>query len=151
MDRRTTRAFASGLLLSSLLLMGYQHFYGNNDHNSVKKGYKSVKISELTKLQKDADTWKQKYNQLKKEPAKQVLPKENLKQTITKYHLSMTSGMTPDMIGSRLKTGGIIKDDKKFVQYLIDHHYHSKIQIGEYELNNNMSFAEIAKTITKGR
>ncbi|KQL53537.1 hypothetical protein AN964_08530 [Heyndrickxia shackletonii] len=151
MDRRTTRAFASGLLFTSLLLMGYQHFYSGKDSNSIKEGYKSVKISELNSLQSEVTTWKQKYNQLKKEEAKEVQSKENPKQTIVKYHLSITSGMTPEKIGTRLKTGGIVKDGKKFVQYLIDHHYHSKIQIGEYELNNNMSFAEIAKSITKGR
>ncbi|MGV3464836.1 MAG: endolytic transglycosylase MltG [Heyndrickxia sp.] len=151
MDRRTTRAFASGLLLSSLLLMGYEHFYGNTESNSVKKGYKSVKISDLNRLQKDVDTWKSKYQQLEKEKATSVKTKENPKQILDKYHLSITSGMTPDKIGTRLKTGGIIKDSKKFVQYLIDHNYHSKIQVGEYELNNTMSFAEIAKTITKGK
>jgi len=151
MDRRTTRAFAFGLLLSSLILMGYQQFYGNKELNSVKEGYKSVKISDLNRLQHDADTWKDKYNQLEKEKAASVSTKENPKQILDKYHLSIISGMTPDEIGKRLKTGGIIKDNKKFVQYLIDHNYHSKIQVGEYELNSTMSFTEIAKTITKGK
>jgi len=149
MDRGTTRAFASGLLLSSLLLVGYQHFYSSKDSNSIKEGYKSVKISELNSLQSEADTWKQKYNKLKRENVKSEQTKENSTKTIVKYHLSITRGMKPDVIGTRLKTGGVIKDNKKFVNYLIDQHYQNNIQIGEYELNNNMSFAEIAKTITK--
>ncbi|PKR85077.1 endolytic transglycosylase MltG [Heyndrickxia camelliae] len=147
MDRRTTRAFASGLLLSSLLVMGYQYCYGSKESASVKEGYKSVKISDLNKLKNDVDTWKNKYNHLEKEKA--VKTQNNPQQIIDKYHLSITSGMTPDEIGTRLKTGGVIKDSKKFVQYLINHKYHSKIQVGEYELNNTMSFAQIAKTITK--
>ncbi|MBS4173542.1 endolytic transglycosylase MltG [Bacillus sp. FJAT-49736] len=151
MDKRTTRAFASGLLLSALLLMGYNHFYGVNEPTNIKKGYTSIKTSQLQRLEKDAEAWKKKYDESQKENNHPVQKSQPVKETIIKYHLSITSGMTPEKIGSRLKTGGIIKDKKKFVQYLIDHRYHNKIQIGEYELTNKMSFAEIAKTITKGK
>jgi hypothetical protein len=151
MDKRTTRAFAAGLLLSSILLMCYQYFYIDKNTDKTQNGYRTVKISELNKLKSDAEQWKNKYNKLQNENSVTKQKKEIPEQSLIKYHLSITSGMTPDKIGKRIKTGEIIKDDKKFVKYLIDHNFHNKIQIGEYELTSKMSFNEIAKVITKGK
>lgn len=153
LNKQVTRAFASGLLLSAIFLFGFQIF--SDPKTTVKEGYIEVKKSQYDDLKKASEIWKQQYNELKAKQQSNTntttnnsTPKE---ETVTKYHLKITEGMTPDEVASQLKSAGIIKDDNKFTRFLIDKKYHEKVQIGEYDLTSKMDFTQIAKIITKNR
>lgn len=161
MNKQTTRAFALGLLLSAILILVFKPF-DNVHKETVKEGYELIKKTDLKQLQQEKTQWEEKYHSViaqkdekatKQEDAKKTSPnkKENQTESVIKYRLSIKSGMTPYEIGERLKSAKIIKDDEKFVQYLIKNKYHEKIQLGAFNLTNKMDFKKIAVIITKGK
>ncbi|NEY20030.1 endolytic transglycosylase MltG [Bacillus ginsengihumi] len=147
MNKQTTRAFAFGLLIAALLILACQPLFSTNTSH-VKKGYLVIKKSEYDQLQKQNQQLAAKNKQLLSQTSKKASETKKHKE-IVRYHLSVTKGMTTMDISKRLKTGEIIKDEKQFSQYLIAHDYQKQLQIGEYDLTNQMSFEQIAKMITK--
>jgi hypothetical protein len=141
MDKQTIRAFATGLFLASILLFGYQLVKA--DPGNTKS---SENTSEITDLKKSVQFWHDKYGKLLHQKTA-----VNSSNELNRYHLTISSGMTPGIISERLKTGNIIPDAKALEQYLIDHNDESKIQLGEYDLTNQMSVPQIADAITKNK
>jgi cell division protein YceG involved in septum cleavage len=141
MDKQTIRAFATGLFLASILLFGYQ-LVKADPANSKNSGT----ISQIMGLKKSVQYWHDKYAKLLQQKTAVTSSKE-----LNRYHLTISSGMNPGIIAERLKTGKIIPDAKALEQYLIDHNDESKIQLGEYDLTNQMSVPQIANAITKNK
>ena len=59
--------------------------------------------------------------------------------------------MLPNEVAEVLKENGIIKDALEFSTFLDKKKYSPFIQLGEFELNSDMTHEEIAKVITKNR
>lgn len=98
------------------------------------------------------------YQELKDtyEPFNKTNPDEKQKANTDKeagkpqhFLLMIEPGMTSSDVSERLLKGKIIDDQNAFNQYLIDYGYSTSIQVGEYTLTPDMTFEEIAKTITK--
>ncbi|QQZ10856.1 endolytic transglycosylase MltG [Heyndrickxia vini] len=161
MSKQTTRAFALGLLLSAILILVFKPFDTVHKVSTVKEGYEQIKKTDLKQLQQEKAQWEEKYHTLAAQKNDQTTNKEKTQTTaktgstqnneMIKYRLTIKSGMTPYEIGENLKAAKIIKDDDKFVQFLIKHKYHEKIQLGKFNLNNKMNFEKIAVVITKGK
>ena len=66
-----------------------------------------------------------------------------------KKKLTISSGDWAKKVADNLEDEGIISDSSKFVDYMKENDYASKIRPGEYEFSIDDDFSDIAKTITK--
>ncbi|WP_112181317.1 MULTISPECIES: endolytic transglycosylase MltG [Paraliobacillus] len=79
----------------------------------------------------------------------EVTENETEEETVTDtYTLTIESGMTIAEVSNYLVAANIIDSQEAFINYLTDNDYGTSIQIGEFELNSEMSNEEIANTIT---
>jgi|SRR5699024_4798601 len=69
-------------------------------------------------------------------------------QESTTYSLTINEGMASSEISSVLEDNNIIDDAEKFNRFLETEGYELKVQIGTYEVSNNMDYEEIAHIIT---
>ncbi|MBT2687125.1 endolytic transglycosylase MltG [Bacillus sp. ISL-47] len=155
MNKRNTRAFAFGVLIS-VLIMGFAYFFNKDDlpenakldESAAKaflkrEGYIVLTDEEHANLQKSLqdpkETTAHEADQTQKEPS----------ESPTAYQLEIASGMTPGEIAEQLEKENIVEDAAEFGDYLEEYGYSKKIQLGTFELTNQMSFKDIAKTITK--
>ena len=64
------------------------------------------------------------------------------------YVLTVTSKTNSWDVAKKLRNAGIIDDAEEFNDYLCDNGYASNIQNGKFTITSNMSYKEIAETIT---
>ncbi|WP_067730429.1 MltG/YceG/YrrL family protein [Oceanobacillus damuensis] len=64
------------------------------------------------------------------------------------YTLTINPGMASSDISSLLAENNIIENASEFNNYLDEHDYSLKVQIGTYELTSDMSFYQIAEKIS---
>lgn len=156
MNKRTAQAFALGLLFSAISLWIGSGVIADKEpppkvtvSNAKQlletKGYTVMSSEELSKLTPKKD---EKIAE-KKEVAEKA-ETEEVKQE-KKTTLVIAGGMSPGDVALMLKSQGIIDDESKFERYLIQQGFHTKVQIGTYELTNSMDYYQIAKVITKNR
>lgn len=161
MNKRSTRAFALGILVS-VSLIGVVYFSINEKTAEINtKEAKAVLANDgYIVLTKD------KYNQMEKtiteatEQAKKTNPPQQKaktevsveneeKEINTALKLKILRGLVPRDIALMLEKEKIIDDADQFELYLEDNGLSKKIQLGTYELKSGMSYEEIAKIITK--
>jgi outer membrane biosynthesis protein TonB len=70
---------------------------------------------------------------------------EDTPQTVT---IQIESGMASSQISRMLENEGLIEDAEAFNQYLQEHDYSLRVQLGEHELVTGMSHYEIAEELT---
>lgn len=64
------------------------------------------------------------------------------------YQLEVTEGMLPGDVSELLEDNDIINNASELNDYLEDHGISTRIQLGSFELNNEMSISEIATVLT---
>ncbi|MGM9929696.1 MAG: endolytic transglycosylase MltG [Bacillus sp. (in: firmicutes)] len=148
MNRGSLRGFAAGLLLATGSLAGAYYIEDSRQEQtltletlqkeSAKLGYKLVK-------QKDTET----NATNSKSIVEEITLAEQEPKTPTSYTLTISPGMSSEDISSMLQQNGIINDQTAFMNYLESNRMSTTIQIGQYVLTQEMSFEQIAKTITK--
>lgn len=122
------------------------------------KGYELIESSKLDSLRDELSTSKEQLAQIQldlesmsdNEPDKESNKEEASKESteLTKKVINIRSGMTSIDVSILLEQTGIVKNQKEFDEYLVDNKLNDRIQIGKYELNSKMTFAEIAELIT---
>ena len=65
------------------------------------------------------------------------------------FVLTIESGMTISQVADYLIVASIIDNRDEFASYLAEHNYGTNIQIGQFELNRDMTLAEIAEIIAR--
>jgi len=65
------------------------------------------------------------------------------------YSLTIEEGMASSEISAKLEDNNIIDDANKFNRFLETEGYELKVQIGTFDVSDDMDFEEIANTITK--
>ncbi|WP_017755790.1 MltG/YceG/YrrL family protein [Calidifontibacillus oryziterrae] len=65
------------------------------------------------------------------------------------YKLEVVRGMNSIQIAKQLEKAGIVKSSEEFEQFLLNKKWNRSIQIGTYDLSNEMSYEEIGRIITK--
>lgn len=119
-----------------------------NDENKDKKDEKNK--DEDTNKKKDSD--KKDNDSDKKDNDKKDEDKDEDKKDEKEKSKSVTievkEGFVSEDIGKVLKEQGIIKDVDKFAKYMEDNGYSSKIQIGKFKVNSDMSSKELAEKLT---
>ncbi|MGD6853623.1 endolytic transglycosylase MltG [Bacillus infantis] len=173
MNRLTLRAFSLGMLITACLI-GAFYFFSKDDYinlSDAKAAKASVKENGYILLsEKEYDELKgrtaeetessQAEDKPAKEGDKKADPEEKPKQDeqenkaepkVITYKITISSGMDTGEIASQLAAAKIITNESAFKQYLISSGMHTKIQLGTFELNNEMTSQQIATVITKGR
>ncbi|MGM0844242.1 MAG: hypothetical protein ACQEUT_04625 [Bacillota bacterium] len=152
MNKQNTKAFAAGLLLSSIVLIIFS-FYNQDETNSIKtleeQGYTILTeeeeknaAEELASLQEQVET----LNKSRESGEQHLVTSEDTRSEIT---LTVSSGMTPMEIGRKLEDEGIIKNSSDLNSYLVKSGLADKIQIGDYQLHSEMTLEEISTILTK--
>ena len=85
--------------------------------------------------------------QTTKEPATEEETTKNNKPAKS-YVLTVTSRTISRDVARKLESAGIIDDSEEFNDYLCDNGYASNIQNGKFTITSDMSYKEIAETIT---
>lgn len=160
MNKRTTRAFAFGIIFAVLAMTVFTYTKGmlKEKKISLQEAKSTVEAKGYTILSKEE--YQKLTNQVKsvKKPSTQNTPaskkpsqNNSAKQETTKiaYILNISEGMSPEVIASLLEKDHIIKDKNSFIKYLNTHKLSTKVQVGTYKLTNEMNEEEIAKIITK--
>ena len=158
MNKRTAQAFALGLIFAAIFLWAGSSVIAEKEPEKKvavsdakkileEKGYKVFSNDEFAKLnEKKAEV-------VKEEKPKEEAPAEKAEEVKEekKFTLIIASGMSPGDVATMLESQGIIDDETKFERFLIDKGYHTKVQIGKYELKSGLDYHQIAKIITKNR
>lgn len=63
--------------------------------------------------------------------------------------LTISPGMYSESVSAELVRLGIITNQKEFNSYLVNNGYAERIQTGDFKIKADMSYDEIARTITK--
>ncbi|MBM7604700.1 hypothetical protein JOC75_002703 [Metabacillus crassostreae] len=82
----------------------------------------------------------------KEEAPKEEAPKE---EEVVSYNVTIKDGMTTSEVSDALELNGIIESSKEFDQFLISKNYHTKVQLGTFEVKKGMTFAQLADVITR--
>jgi len=159
MNKRTAQAFALGLIFAAIFLWAGSSVIAEKEPKKKvvtvsdatkileEKGYKVLSSAEFAEL-----------NEKKAEVVKEEKPKEEATEEKVEevkeekpFTLIIAGGMSPGDVATMLESQGIIDDEAKFERFLIDKGYHTKVQIGKYELKSGLDYHQIAKIITKNR
>ncbi|MDF1510556.1 hypothetical protein PZE06_20700 [Robertmurraya sp. DFI.2.37] len=148
MNKHTLRAFALGIIFAVVVL----HFTVLEREpeipiNSAKERMTEAGFVVLTKEELNDLEKKQMEPPAEEVKTDQETPSEELKQITLEIKLNMSTKKIADMLAD----GQIIENATEFEQYLIEHGYHTKVQIGSFELNSEMTYEEISKIITKNK
>lgn len=97
---------------------------------------------------------KDEYTQLQSKQAERTDGKNKRKkapkQSVITYKLVVTTGMTTGEIASLLNENGIIRNQQDFINFMATNGYSKSIQLGTFQLTNQMNFAEIADLLISG-
>ncbi|MED4530718.1 hypothetical protein [Metabacillus fastidiosus] len=160
------QAFAAGMIVATSV-MGASYFLENNQKSAEqsvqkevtdaqvknylsKKGQLAISNEEYDDLknQKEKLLIEQKNNQANKTEQNKEQPKEQEKK---KYTLMIRKGMSTSDVSNLLQANGIIASSKDFNQFLIKGNYHTKVQLGDFEVVQGMNFQQITAVITKNK
>ncbi|MFC0522604.1 endolytic transglycosylase MltG [Pontibacillus salicampi] len=154
--KHTIRAFAFGLCTATALLAFtyYETQEGSASSTPTEEDARQVLKQEGYHILSTKD-----YKELE-EAAKQAQKKQDDNQETNSeksesgnkknifYSLTIDKGISSSEISKKLMETNIIEDEEAFNQYLQMNDYSRFIQVGTYEVHNNMSYKQIAKTIT---
>ena len=164
MSKNGLRGFASGILFATSIIAGNYYFFDEKRHTAKEiEQSENEKIPFEELLQNHLETNRlvvissEEYEQLKslQEKGKKELEQVTSNQLsktenqVHRYTLVVNEGMNGVEIAEKLKEANIIENEEEFVKYLMNQKLGYSLRVGTYELNNQMSFADIGKVITK--
>ncbi|MFB6465808.1 aminodeoxychorismate lyase [Cytobacillus sp. Hz8] len=156
MNKQSLRAFSFGIFFTVCIIASYYYlFHHENKTLSAsdaisflkEKNYVILTKEKYDDLVKNQSSTKPKSENAQKNSTKQKTA-TNKKKEIT-YQLVITSGMSSEEIATILENQGIIEDKAKLTNYMSEHDYSTKIQLGKFPLTDQMSLEQIAKIISK--
>ncbi|HLR01319.1 MAG TPA: hypothetical protein VK111_01080 [Virgibacillus sp.] len=177
--KQYVRTFSIGLFIASLLLLITFLFSNSSLNNRANlsddemvehlkdSGYRVVTESEYISLsvqqdknkekstsnkEKDADKEDKKDSDDKKASDKNEEKDKKDKKDKEKpksYTIEIASGMAISEVTNQLENDGLIKDARKYDQYLKKHDYEKYIQLGKHKVTDDMSEQEIAEELIK--
>ncbi|MGM8365138.1 hypothetical protein ACLIBG_06575 [Virgibacillus sp. W0181] len=172
--RQPIRAFSIGLLTASVILLVVFLFFKDNSvteqqytmdelKNKVEeKGYRIVSeeeyitlsLMEEEELENDNNSEKtETKSDNKADKTNKTEEGENKEESVSEesksYTLKVEPNMMPHIVSDLLEKNKIIENASELDQYLEEHDISNLIQIGDHQLNSDMTIAEIAEEITK--
>ncbi|TXC92411.1 endolytic transglycosylase MltG [Metabacillus litoralis] len=171
MSKTGFRTFAAGMILSTSVLGGT--YLLSDKEQAAAKVEKEVTEADIktyltnnNKMAIDTDEYEEflasknaadqkeetkvaeqpKTEEAPKEEAKKV---EEKKEEVVSYKVAIKDGMTTSEVSDALELNGIIESSKEFDKFLISNDYHTKVQLGTFEVKKGMTFAQLADVITR--
>lgn len=162
------RGFGAGLIVAAGIL-ALVHYQGSGDQqNEVNaEGSETITYEEVQNFLKneglvavektEIEQLRSDNNQQAKEDkptddsndqsddSKEEKPKE---EQVVKTTVVISKGTSTGQVTDYLENQKIIKSSDELLNYLRSNNLENKVRFGNYEVNSNMSIAEIAKTIT---
>lgn len=131
----------------------------NSQTETTKEETTTSKVEETTTSKVEESTIKEettKEETTKEQTTQESTTKEpQTEETTTKnnadvktYVLTVTSRTSSKQVAMALESAGIISNYKEFDDYLCDNGYASNIQNGKFTITSDMSYKQIAETIT---
>lgn len=169
MSKLGFQAFAAGMIVATSVLGGT---YLLSDHQSATADSEQKEVTEkqvnqflksngqvsitseeyeeLLALKKAEVVQEDSQNQQQTETAKETgQPKEAEEKTEDVIMVTIKEGMTTSEVSDLLEQNGVIDSSFDFDQYLIRNNYHTKVQLGTFEIQKSMKFQDLAEAITK--
>lgn len=174
MSKKGFQAFAAGMIVATSVLGGTYLLSGNQQaeadteqelsENEVEKFLTSnqqtaISIDEYEELlaAKNAEvtekatekTPKQETTTDKPQTTETTEKTEEKKEEVVKYKVTIKAGMTTSEVSDLLEQNGIVSDSFEFDQYLIKNNYHTKVQLGTFEVQKGMTYNQLAEALTR--
>ena len=172
--KHTVRSFSVGLLAAGLIMLVVYLFLdestkAEHDYNTdeviahmEQEGYRIITEEEYISMSV-AKTQQDKQEENKEEPSEEeessIIEEEDTsneveEETVEEENtpaiktITIESGMATSQISSMLADQNLIDDAGAFNSYLQEHEYSLRVQMGDHELREGMSFYEIAEAMT---
>lgn len=156
--KNNLRMIALGLLISAVVLFVFNQFF-SVDSNAAKESKKTTTVNKNS--EENSATWKAKYEKLlakqeleknnqdeaKRLEAQKKADEEKKKKEVKNYKLVIAKGDPSSKASEDLEKNGIVKSASDFEKFLKQNDYEKYIRDGSYDLNNKMSYEEIAKKL----
>ncbi len=167
MSKSFLRGLSIGIILVTTIFTLYLNPYKEEIQDNEQQELSQQAVSaylmnkELTAITTDE------YNQLKQKEKDYIKLETELEQSLAQqipttestkkpeetasysYTLEIRQGMNSPDVSGKLEESNIIESAEQLEEYLRSMDWESSVQIGTFEVNNNMSIEEIAKIITK--
>lgn len=149
MNKARLQGLSAGIIFTTTIFAGYYYgtglFVGTTPTAEeakellVKKGF--VVTLPMEEAKKTVQP---------KDPDKDSMEKEASKKnpSIVTYTIKVKTNMTATEIADSLSKEKIIDDAAEFEAYMNDREFSKKIQIGEFVVTNNMTYRQLANTLT---
>ncbi|HZH62909.1 MAG TPA: hypothetical protein VEY70_25830 [Metabacillus sp.] len=171
MSKTGFQAFAAGMIVATSVLGGTYLLSGTQQaeadaeqrelsKNEVEKFLTSnqqtaISIDEYEELlaSKNAEVTEKASEEAPKEETTEnteaTQETEEKKEDVIKYNVTIKAGMTTSEVSNLLEQNAIISDSFEFDQYLIKNNYHTRVQLGTFEVQKGMTFQQLAEAITR--
>ncbi|TDL34541.1 hypothetical protein E2R51_02160 [Jeotgalibacillus sp. S-D1] len=154
MDKRTFRALGAGIITGALIMFAFTYFTAQNDEATASEpketeGTIILTQEEFDSLNTQLKEWENRAIELSKSQNTATDNTESETASMTRFILSVESGMTFPEISEKLAEYDIIPSSEAFNDYLMDNQLTDQIQIGTYDLHSSLSIEEIASILTK--
>lgn len=173
MSKLGFQAFAAGMIVATSVLGGTYLLSDHEEANAdveqkvlseknvsdylTKSGQVAIPTDEYEELlaAKNAEVvepdTQQKQETTEKEEAteQQTKEPEEQKEEVIKYKVTIREGMTTSEVSDLLEQNAIITSSKEFDQFLIKNNYHTRVQLGTFEVKKGMTFQQLAEAITR--
>ncbi len=158
------RGFGAGLIVAAGIL-ALVHYQGSENQEVKAEGSESITYEEVKTYLKNEGlvaVEEARFEQLQAAQPSEEKPsedaeeksedeakdEENKEEQVHSTTLVVRKGTSTGEVTNFLENHKIIKSSDELLNYLRSNNMESKVRFGNYEVNSNMSIAEIAKTIT---
>ncbi|WP_170971496.1 endolytic transglycosylase MltG [Peribacillus simplex] len=131
MNKARLQGLSAGIIFTTTIFAGFH--YGTGLFEGTAPTEEEAK---KTVQPKDPDKDSMEKGASKKDPS------------IVTYTIKVKTNMTTTEIADSLANEKIIDDAAEFEAYMNDHDFSKKIQIGEFVVTNNMTYRQLANTLT---
>lgn len=131
MNKARLQGLSAGIIFTTTIFAGF--YYGTGLSEGTTPTPEEAKV-----------------NAQPKDPDKDSMEKEASKKepSIVTYSIKVKTNMTTTEIADSLYKEKIIDDAAEFEAYMDDRDFSKKIQIGEFVVTNNMTYRQLAITLT---
>lgn len=166
MSKTGFRTFAAGIIFSTSVLGGT--YLLSDKEQATAKVEKKITDADIeaylknnNKMAIDTDeyaeflatknaTAQKETTKVAEEPKTEEATKvEEKKEEVVSYKIAIKDGMTTSEVSDALELNGIIDSSKEFDQFLISNDFHTKVQLGTFEVKKGMTFEQLADVITR--
>ncbi|WP_226667411.1 endolytic transglycosylase MltG [Metabacillus litoralis] len=176
MSKTGFRTFAAGMIFSTSVLGG-TYLLSDQEQVTAKVEKKEVTKADIeayltnnNQMTVDTDEYEQflaaknaanqeeakakaeeqpKEETVEKPKTEEAKKPEEKKEEVISYKVTIKDGMTTSEVSDALELNGIIESSMEFDQFLIKNEYHTKVQLGTFEVKKGMTFDQLADAITR--